>query len=49
MKSAMASVEKVILGDHAACCVAEAIQPGDVLEQRAKFNELVDLFSEVNR
>jgi DNA-binding FrmR family transcriptional regulator len=49
VKSALASVETAILKDHAACCVAEAINSGDEAEQRAKFNELVDLFGKVKR
>jgi DNA-binding FrmR family transcriptional regulator len=43
IKSALAKVESQVLKDHAACCVAEAIASGDEGEQRAKFEELVDL------
>lgn len=43
IRSALARVESQILKDHAACCVAEAIASGDAQEQRAKFEELVDL------
>ncbi|AOL22105.1 DNA-binding transcriptional regulator, FrmR family [Erythrobacter litoralis] len=43
IKSALAKVESLVLKDHAACCVAEAIASGDEAEQRAKFEELVDL------
>lgn len=43
IKSALARVESQVLKDHAACCVAEAIASGDIVEQRAKFEELVDL------
>lgn len=49
VKAALAKVESAILKDHASCCVAEAIASGDVTEQRAKFNELVDLFERVKR
>lgn len=49
VKAALAKVESAILKDHASCCVAEAIASGDVTEQRAKFNELVDLFDRVKR
>ena len=45
VKSALAKVEKQILKDHAACCVAEAIASGDEADQREKFEELVDLFA----
>lgn len=44
IKSALAKVETQVLKDHAACCVAEAIASGDESEQRAKFEELVELF-----
>ena len=44
IKSALAKVESQVLKDHAACCVAEAIASGDESEQRAKFEELVELF-----
>ncbi|MFL0357042.1 metal-sensitive transcriptional regulator [Erythrobacter sp. GH1-10] len=43
IKSALAKVESQVLKDHAACCVNEAIASGDEAEQRAKFEELVDL------
>lgn len=43
VKSALAKVETLVLKDHAACCVAEAISSGDESEQREKFQELVDL------
>lgn len=43
IKSALAKVESQVLKDHAACCVAEAIASGDEAEQRAKFEELVEL------
>jgi CsoR family transcriptional regulator, copper-sensing transcriptional repressor len=49
VKAALAKAESEILKDHAACCVSEAIASGDVAEQRAKFNELVDLFDRVKR
>jgi DNA-binding FrmR family transcriptional regulator len=49
IKAALAKVESGILKDHAACCVSEAIASGDAAEQRAKFDELVDLFDRVKR
>lgn len=49
VKAALARVESEILKDHAACCVSEAIATGDAAEQRAKFNELIDLFEKVKR
>ena len=44
IKAALAKLESQVLKDHAACCVAEAIASGDADEQRAKFEELVELF-----
>lgn len=49
VKSALAKVENQILKDHAACCVAEAISSGDEVEQRQKFDELVELFGKVKK
>ena len=49
IKSALAKVETQVLKDHAACCVAEAIATGDEVEQREKFEELVDLFERTRR
>ena len=49
VKAALAKAESEILKDHAACCVAEAIASGDAAEQRAKFNELIDLLDRVKR
>lgn len=43
IRAALAKVESQVLKDHAACCVSEAIASGDEAEQRAKFEELVDL------
>ncbi len=49
VKSALSKVEDQILKDHAACCVAEAINSGDEAEQKEKFDELVELFGKVKR
>lgn len=49
IKSALAKVETQVLKDHAACCVAEAIASGDEAEQRAKFQELVDLLERTRK
>ena len=49
VKAALAKAENEILKDHAACCVSEAIASGDAMEQRTKFNELIDLFGKVKR
>ena len=49
VRAALAKVESTVLKDHAACCVNEAIASGDAAQQRAKFNELVDLLEKVCR
>ncbi len=49
IKSALAKVETLVLKDHTACCVAEAISSGDEVEQREKFEELVDLLEKTKR
>ncbi len=49
VKAALAKAEDEILKSHASHCVAEAIESGDVEEQRAKFGELVDLFAKTKR
>jgi len=49
VKSALAKVETLVLKDHAACCVAEAISSGDENEQREKFQELVDLLERTRK
>ncbi len=44
IKAALKKVEDELLKNHAAHCVEEAISEGDVVAQREKFNELVELF-----
>lgn len=44
VKAALKKVEQQILKDHAAHCVAQAIEAGDAGDQTEKFNELVELF-----
>lgn len=49
IKSALAKVESEVLKGHAACCVSEAIASGDETEQRAKFEELIDLLEKTRK
>jgi DNA-binding FrmR family transcriptional regulator len=49
VKSALAKVESEVLKDHAATCVADAIASGNETEQRAKFNELIELMERQRR
>lgn len=44
VKAALSRVEDKVLEDHAAHCVADAIQSGDPDAQREKFEELIGLF-----
>lgn len=48
-RAALAKVESEVLKDHAACCVSEAIASGSETDQRAKFEELVDLLERTRR
>ncbi|MEM7079488.1 MAG: metal-sensitive transcriptional regulator [Pseudomonadota bacterium] len=49
IKAALARVEDVVLKDHTATCVADAIASGDAAQQREKFDELIELFGKVKR
>ena len=49
IKAALERVEDVVLKEHTRTCVQSAIESGDADEQRAKFNELVELFARVKR
>ena len=49
IKSALAKVEDAVLKDHAATCIETAIRSGEEVEQRKKFEELVDLFAKMKR
>jgi CsoR family transcriptional regulator, copper-sensing transcriptional repressor len=49
VKAALARAEAEILRDHAAGCIAEAIASGDAEAQRAKVDELVELFDKARR
>ena len=45
IRAALKRVEEHILKDHAAHCVAHAIEGGNAKDQMRKFSELVELFS----
>ncbi len=49
VKAALSRAEGEVLKAHAAHCVAEAIASGDETDQRAKFDELIDLFEKARR
>ena len=49
VKAALARAEAEVLRDHAAGCIAEAIASGDAEAQRAKVDELVELFETARR
>lgn len=49
VRAALARAEAEVLRDHADSCVADAIATGDPSEQRAKVDELVQLFVKSSR
>jgi len=49
IKAALRKVEDELLKSHSNHCVADAIKGGDEKAARAKFAELVDLFSKTAR
>ena len=49
VKAALSKAEDAILADHAAHCVAAAIESGNPNDQRTKFSELVALIGKVKR
>ncbi|MEZ5708057.1 MAG: metal-sensitive transcriptional regulator [Blastomonas sp.] len=49
VKAALARAEIQLLKDHAASCVADAMQSGDAAEQQAKIDEIVALFERARR
>lgn len=48
-RSALASVEQMILADHLGSCVEAAIVSGDPEQQRRKVAELIEVFSRSDR
>jgi DNA-binding FrmR family transcriptional regulator len=49
IKAALRKVEEEVLKSHSDHCVAHAIKSGNVKDARAKFSELVHLFSKTAR
>jgi DNA-binding FrmR family transcriptional regulator len=49
VKAALVRAEAEVLRDHAAGCITEAIASGDAQAQRAKVDELVELFETARR
>ena len=49
MEAAIQAAKSKVLSIHAGHCVEEALQGGNISEQRQKFAELVDLFRKVGR
>ncbi len=49
IKAALRKVEEELLKSHSNHCVAAAIKSGDTKQARAKFEELVELFSKTSR
>ena len=48
-RAALGKVEEIILADHLAHCVEEAIRSGDPVRQREKVAELITVFSRSDR
>jgi len=48
-RAALARIEEIVLADHLASCVEEAIVSGDADAQRRKVAELIDVFSRSDR
>jgi DNA-binding FrmR family transcriptional regulator len=48
-RAALAKVEEIVLADHLASCVEQAIVSGDPDEQRRKVAELITVFSRADR
>jgi CsoR family transcriptional regulator, copper-sensing transcriptional repressor len=49
MEAALRSARAKVLGIHADHCIEDAVQSGNVAEQREKFGELIALFGKVGR
>jgi DNA-binding FrmR family transcriptional regulator len=43
VRAALKGVEKLVIDDHAAHCIEDAVASGDREDQRAKFTELLEL------
>ena len=43
IRAALKGVEKLVIDDHAAHCIEDAVASGDPAEQRTKFLELIEL------
>ena len=43
VRAALKGVEKLVIQNHAAHCIEDAVASGDPAEQRQKFMELIDL------
>ena len=45
VRAALKGVERLVVDDHAAHCIEDALASGDPEDQRAKFTELLDLLN----
>ncbi|WP_238941689.1 metal-sensitive transcriptional regulator [Jannaschia sp. Os4] len=43
IRAALKGVEKLVIDDHAAHCIEDAVASGDPAQQREKFTELLEL------
>ena len=49
VRAALTGVDKLLIKNHALHCVEDALASGDVMQQREKFTELVDLLEKTRR
>lgn len=49
VRAALKGVEKLVIDDHAAHCIEDAVASGDAQAQRAKFTELLELLDKARR
>jgi len=49
IEAAIRAAKSKVLSIHAERCVEDALQSGNMAEQRQKFGELVELFGKLNR
>ena len=49
VRAACRRIEQMVIRDHAAHCVADAIRSGDPDEQRRKVDELIEVMSRADR
>jgi DNA-binding FrmR family transcriptional regulator len=49
VQGAVEQVQKLLLGQHVAACVTEAVRSGSARDRQKKMDELLDVFSRFSR